>query len=302
LVGGSTVAVKSDVGMFNFWKYVHKYGAHWSLGMVSFLGLLLSRKDGPIAGGMRGLLTGGSAIDAGLVREFESRFGVPVRTVYGLTESSSIATCEFRDPTPRALGSSGRPLPLVDVRIVGESGDLLPADDPLSRRPGEIWISGPTIFDRYIADPEMTASRKRGAWLQTGDLGYFDNTGNLFVVDRLDSMLIVGGENVYPAEVERLCTQLPGAAQIVLTGVNNRIWGKELVLVYKAESGASPSTRKWHAILGSELASFKLPWRYVSIEELGLEEFPRKTNGKLDRQAIATALTALMPARYSKKE
>jgi acyl-CoA synthetase (AMP-forming)/AMP-acid ligase II len=291
LVGGSTVAIKSDVGMLRFWHYVAKYRASWSLGMVSFLALLLHAKDGPKGGTtMRGLLTGGSAIDAGLVHNFESRFGVPVRTVYGLTESSSIATCEFVDPQPRSLGSSGRVLPCCDVRIGPEPGDLAASDSPRSRTAGEIWISGPTVFERYIGDDALTQYRKRGEWLRTGDLGYFDEHGNLFVVDRLDSMLIVGGENVYPAEIERLCSILPGAAQIVLAGVEHAIWGKELVLVYKAEIGAAPDVAGWHRILVEHVAAFKLPRRYVAVQQLGFDDFPRKENGKLDRPAISGAL------------
>lgn len=296
LVGGSTAPVKSDVGMLHFWHYVAKYRAHWSLGMVSFLALLLSRKEPAEPGTeMRGLLTGGSAIDTGLIQAFEARFGVPVRTVYGLTESASIATCEFRDASPRSPGSSGRPLPIVDVRIRSDRGALAPSHDRASRQRGEVWISGPTIFDGYVGDPELTRARMSGNWLQTGDLGYFDDNGNLFIVDRLDSMLIVGGENVYPAEVERLATRLPGAAQVVLAGVDHKIWGKELVLVYKAPAGVRPETRMWRTILAEHLAAFKVPQRYVPIEELGVEEFPRRENGKLDRQALA----ALLKSRYT---
>lgn len=293
LVGGSTTAIKSDVGMLNFWRYVDKYRAHWTLGMTSFLALLLARPDGPGNWSeMRGLLTGGSVIDAGLIQQFESRFGIPVRTVYGLTESASIATCEHLDPEPRSIGSSGRVLPSCDVRIGPEPAALAASDDPSSRERGEIWISGPTIFDRYIADPKLTEFRKQDGWLRTGDLGYFDEYGNLFVVDRLDSMLIVGGENVYPAEVERLCMLLPGAAQIVLAGVDHAIWGKELVLVYKPAASVTPKVASWHRILAEHLAAFKIPQRYVALHDLGLTDFPRKVNGKLDRSAVAAAVRA----------
>jgi acyl-CoA synthetase (AMP-forming)/AMP-acid ligase II len=290
LTGGSTAAIKSDVGMLHFWHYLNKHRAHWCLVMTSFLALLLARKDSPAGWhAMRGLLTGGSAIDAGLIRQFECRFGIPVRTVFGLTESSSIATCEQLDPEPRALGSSGRALACSDVRIGNEAAPLYTWDQPGARERGEIWIGGPTIFDHYVGDAELTRFRIRDGWLRTGDLGYFDSTGNLFVVDRLDSMLIVGGENVYPAEVEKLCALLPGAAQIVVVGVDHPIWGKELILVYKATEESPPPLKAWHQVFTDELAAFKIPQRYVGLPQLGLTDFPRKENGKLDRQRI-TAL------------
>jgi acyl-CoA synthetase (AMP-forming)/AMP-acid ligase II len=141
----------------------------------------------------------------------------------------------------------------------------------------------------------LTLRRKHGGWLQTGDVGYFDGNGNLFVVDRLDSMLIVGGENVYPAEVEKLATLLPNAAQVLLAGVDHPIWGKELVLVYKADSDAQPSIALWHRILADQLSAAKIPQRYVSVRDLGLIDFPRKENGKLDRQTVALLVSTRLP-------
>jgi acyl-CoA synthetase (AMP-forming)/AMP-acid ligase II len=291
LVGGSTVAVKSDVGMLHFWHYADKYRANWSLGMTSFLALLLSRKDAPARPEtMYGFLIGGSVIDAGLVQRFEKRFGVPVRTIYGLTESTSISTCEWRDPNPRSPGSSGRPLPACVVRIMRHDGNLAAPGEPPFQMRGEIWISGETIFERYVSDPDLSVAKKRDNWLQTGDVGYFDEFGNLFVVDRLDSMIIVGGENVYPAEVERLCSCLPDAEQVVLVGIDHEIWGKELVLVYRARRGTDPDFGAWHRILTETISSAKLPQTYVDICDLGLGEFPRKGSGKIDRSAIANLL------------
>jgi acyl-CoA synthetase (AMP-forming)/AMP-acid ligase II len=179
---------------------------------------------------------------------------------------------------------------MCDVRVGKDVSSLAAPGDPSSREPAEIWIAGPTIFDHYVGDAELTRARKHDGWLQTGDLGYFDENGNLFVVDRLDSMLIVGGENVYPAEVEKQCTLLPGAAQIVLTAVDDSVWGKKLILVYKPEQGADPSINEWHRILVGRLAPFKIPQAYVSIHELGLTELPRKENGKLDRPALLNLL------------
>ncbi|HEY6927492.1 MAG TPA: class I adenylate-forming enzyme family protein [Steroidobacteraceae bacterium] len=298
LVGGSTAAVKSDVGMLHFWRYVRRYEAHWSLGMVSFLALLLSQpgSQGPEKP-MRGFLTGGSAIDAALIQGFERRFGVPVSAIYGLTESSSIATCEPLDSQSRSLGSSGPALPICDVRIGPELDRLAVAAEPAAQQRAEIWISGPTVFQEYLGDPELTRSVKQQGWLRTGDVGYFDASGNLFIVDRLDSMLIVGGENVYPAEIERLGALLPGAAQVVLAGIDHDIWRTQLVLVYKAVSPGTVSPAQWHRILAQHVAAHKIPQHYVAVEELGLPGFPRRANGKLDRQK----LTKLLKRKFARR-
>lgn len=289
MTGGSTVAIKSDVGMLKFWSYVNKYQVHWAFGMNSFLALLLSKPEGPKHPEiLRALLTGGSAIDGSLVERFETRFKVPIRTVYGLTETSSISTCEFLDPEQRSLGSSGRPLPTCQVAIDPQRN----TDETRSHRSqGEIWIAGPHLFEWYIGDMDLTLRRKHGGWLRTGDVGYYDENGNLFVVDRSDSMLIVGGENVYPAEIEKLGVLLPNAGEVIVTGVDHAIWGKELVLVYKVDGDASPSTAVWHRILAENLSAAKIPQRYVSISDLELEDFPRKANGKLDRPAIASLVS-----------
>lgn len=296
VAGGTTVAVQSELGLANFWHYVDKYRVTWSFVMTPFIAVLLSANSGPgAARTLRGLITGGSAIDGSMITRFEARFGVPVRTAYGLTETTSICTAESLDPTPRSLGSSGKPLPICEIRI--ESGsNQAPHRAPRSGpQLGEILVSGKNIFDSYIGNPDLTRMRKGDGWLHTSDVGYLDANGNLFIVDRVDSMLVVGGENVYPAEIENLCTALPGAAQVVLVGIDHPLLGKELVLLYRSESGVSPSMKVWHQILSREVSGNRLPHRYLPIQELGLSEFPETHVGKIDRRRLATLVTANSP-------
>ena len=294
IAGGSTIAVPSDTGVTRFWHYVDRYRATWSALIAPFLALLLAQNTGPSdPGAMRGIVTGGSAIDGPMVARFEARFGVPIRTAYALTETTSICTCEYLDPSPRSLGSSGRPLSICQVRVDSRSPHVETTGDNPGY--GEIFISGGNVFDSYIGDPGLTERRKQSGWLRTGDVGYLDENGNLFVVDRIDSMIIAGGENVYPAELENLCTYLPGAAQIVLAGVDHPLWGKELILVYKAQGGETPSIGVWRRILAEQVTAYKLPHRYVSIQNLGLNEFPKTPVGKLDRRALAALLSAASP-------
>jgi len=113
-------------------------------------------------------------------------------------------------------------------------------------------------------------------------------------------MLIVGGENVYPAEIEKLGTLLPGAAQIAVTGIFHKIWQTQLALVYKAIEGARVSLAHWHRILARSVAPHKIPQCYVCIADLGLEEFPLKSNGKLDRQQLSLLLAAHLANSHEK--
>jgi acyl-CoA synthetase (AMP-forming)/AMP-acid ligase II len=129
-----------------------------------------------------------------------------------------------------------------------------------------------------------------GGWLHSGDLGYLDEEGNVFVVDRLDAMIHVGGENVYPSEIENLSVLLDGVEEVVVTAIPDKILGAELVLVYKARDGYQPNPASWTEILAKHVSTFKIPKRRVPVEELGLETIPRAANGKLLRAEIQRAV------------
>lgn len=278
--GGANVCVRSDIAMLKFWHLVDRYELQWTLVMNAFLALLVQRPEMPQKGTMKAILSGGSKLKIDLVDAFENKFHVPVLQCFGLTETTSFSTTERVDRSEAGRGSAGRPLPGCSIRIVADG-----KDQPRGAE-GEILIAGGHVFSHYINQPDVTADKLRDGWLHTGDLGYMDDEGNVFIIDRIDSMVHVGGENVYPSEVENLSTLLPGVEDVVVTGIPSPILGAELVLVYKMQQGHAPQPARWTEVFAQHLSTFKIPKRCVAVEELGLDAIPRAANGKLLRARV----------------
>lgn len=284
--GGLHVSVRSDFAMLRFWNLVDQYELEWTLVMNAFLALLVQRPEKPKKGTMKGILSGGSKLKLDLVDSFEAKFGVPVFQCFGLTETTSISTTERPDRSEKGRGSAGKPLPGCKIRVVMDGKDMPRGQE------GEILIAGEHLFSHYINLPEVTAEKLRDGWLHTGDLGYMDEEDNVFIVDRLDSMVHVGGENVYPSEIENLSTLLDGVEDVVVTSLPDKILGAELVLVYKAQEGKTVNPASWTETFVQHLSTFKIPKRRVAVEELGLDAIPRAANGKLLRAKIKEAVNA----------
>jgi acyl-CoA synthetase (AMP-forming)/AMP-acid ligase II len=282
--GATHIAVRSDFAMLRFWDIVDRYELEWTVVMNAFLALLMQRPEMPRKNTMKGVLSGGSKLKLDLIDDFEKRFGVPVYQCFGLTETTSISTVELPGRTRASRGSAGKPVPGCEIRIVDGGADV-----PQGER-GEILIAGEHLFSHYLNLPDVTAEKMSGGWLHSGDLGYLDEEGNLFIVDRLDSMIHVGGENVYPSEIENLSVLLDGVEEVVVTAIPDKILGAELVLVYKARDGYAPDPASWTAMLAKHVSTFKIPKRRVAVEELGLDTIPRAANGKLLRGEIQRAV------------
>jgi acyl-CoA synthetase (AMP-forming)/AMP-acid ligase II len=284
--GATTTCVRSDLAMLRFWPLVDRHQPTWTLVVNAFLALLVQAPGAPSRPSLKGVLAGGSRLGADLIGSFESRFAVPVYQTYGLTETTSISTVELPGHPDRAVGSAGRPLSVCSVRIVQDGGE------PPAGEPGEIQVSGENLFARYLDQPELTAERVGDGWLRTGDVGYLDRMGNLFIIDRLDSMVIVGGENVYPSEVENLVPELDGVEEAVVVGVPDEIMGSRLVMVYRLRPGAEPEHARWRDVFVRHLSPFKIPERLLAVDVLGWEELPHATNGKVLRRRVQEAVLA----------
>lgn len=185
LAGGSTAAMTLEESERSLWAHVDKYRPSWVLTTPTVVSSLLSDSAEPVGESpSRGFLMIGHSLCCTLIRQFESRFGTSVRAVYGPTEAASVSTCELLDGAPRSIGSCGRPVPMCRVRIdtkCSGSASRRRGERPL----GEIWVSGANVFDHYVGDPELTRRRRIEGWFKTGEIGYFDEKGNLFVVDRI---------------------------------------------------------------------------------------------------------------------
>jgi O-succinylbenzoic acid--CoA ligase len=223
---------------------------------------------------LRCVLLGGSAAPPRLVEECVRR-GIPIAPTYGLTEATSQVTTLLPEETPRKLGSSGVPLPLTEVRIAAQAG-VAPAGEV-----GEIEIRGPTVFAGYIGGELRRPPALNDGWFRTGDAGYLDRDGFLHVVDRRDDLIVSGGENVYPAEIELVLRQHPSVLDVGVIGVADESWGSRPVaaVVWRGDRGRASVQLLDHC--RQYLPGYKIPDRFLFLSEL-----PRSPSGKLLRRAL----------------
>lgn len=214
--------------------------------------------------------SGGAAVPESLIRAVQAR-DIPMAQGYSLTEASAAGTVLLPKDALRKLGSAGLPVMHGRVRIGGDDDRPLPPGDV-----GEILIAGPQNMAGYWGQPEASAEALRNGWLHTGDLGRLDQEGYLYVVDRKKDMLISGGLNVYPAEIERLLAGLPGVTELAVIGVPDDRWGETPAVIAVGD----PAVVDGPAVLGAcegTLADFKVP-RYLVVRD---QPLPRNMSGKV---------------------
>jgi acyl-CoA synthetase (AMP-forming)/AMP-acid ligase II len=225
--------------------------------------------------------TGGADCPEAIRARFERKFGLPVLATYGLSEAPTVVAVDPRGG-PHSDGASGRPLPHLAVRIAGRSGETLPPGTT-----GEVCVA-PAPGDAryrlmlgYWERPDATAEALAGGELHTGDLGYLDAEGNLHLRDRKSLLVIRGGANVYPAEVERVLQEAPGVAACAVLGVPDERLGERVVAVVEPQQGAALDDEAVRAHCLAHLARYKVPERLVVVDRL-----PRNAMGKIVRAAL----------------
>jgi fatty-acyl-CoA synthase len=217
------------------------------------------------------LTCGGSAVPTRILNAYEER-GLSFSQGYGMTETSPGATSLSPAMTRAKQGSVGLPHFFTEVRIADENGRMVPRGTV-----GEIEITGPNVFAGYLGLPDATAAAfTADGWFRSGDLGYLDDDGYLFIADRLKDLIISGGENIYPAEVENLISDIEGVSGVAVVGVPDERWGEVPWAVVTVRDGADIDTETVRARLDGVLARYKLPKNVVVVEEL-----PRTASGKV---------------------
>lgn len=219
---------------------------------------------------LRGVLLGGAAAPIPLVERC-LRLGVPVLPTYGLTETSSQAATLRASDVPNHLGSSGQALPLTELRVT------LDGVECASGETGEIEVRGPSVFAGYLGEQP----RRPESWFATGDAGYVDDHGYLYVVDRRGDLIVTGGENVYPAEVERVLLTHPLVRDAAVVGVPDETWGARPVAAIAWAGGAGQAAIVLEEHCRLVLAPFKTPDRFLEVDEI-----PRSPAGKLLRRKV----------------
>jgi long-chain acyl-CoA synthetase len=223
---------------------------------------------------LRLAITGGAPMPLPVLHAFEHDFHVTVLEGNGPTEASPVA---YVNPErgPRKPGSVGLPLPGVEVRIVDADDRDVPPGEP-----GEILIRGRNVMKGYHHQPELTARVLRGGWLHTGDVGRRDEDGYIYIVDRIKDLILVGGLNVYPREVEEALAGHPAVAEACVVGAPDSLRGEEVVAFVVAR-GQRPPAAELIAHCRRLLANYKCPRRIVYLDEM-----PRNATGKADKQAL----------------
>ena len=222
------------------------------------------------------LTCGGSAIPASVLAAYDAR-GIEFANNYGMTETAPGATTLPRGQSRDKAGSAGLPHFFTDIRIVDPIGEVLPPGEV-----GEIQISGPNVIKQYWNRSDATRdSYADGIWFKSGDMGYRDEGGYLYVSDRLKDMIISGGENIYPAEVEAVIVELPQVASVAVIGVPDEKWGEVPRAVVTLREGAELTDDDVRAHLDGRLARYKIPKSVVFVEEM-----PRTASGKIRKAEL----------------
>ncbi|GLV57226.1 2-succinylbenzoate--CoA ligase [Dictyobacter sp. S3.2.2.5] len=227
---------------------------------------------------LRCVLLGGGPAPRPLLEDCASR-DIPVVQTYGLTESCSQAVTLSPADALRKLGSAGRPLLPVQLRIVDE-GVVVG-----SNQPGVICLKGPSITAGYDHRPEATATTIQDGWLTTGDVGYLDEEGYLYVLDRRSDLIISGGENIYPAEIEAALLTHPDVAEAGVCGQVDPQWGQVPIAFVHLHPGSTLTPTELITYASQRLARYKVPRAIYLTSPL-----PRNSSGKLLRRELPTLL------------
>jgi fatty-acyl-CoA synthase len=219
---------------------------------------------------LRTIGAAGAAVPIPTLRTWLDR-GVTMQQCYGMTEASP--GCTVLDPADaeRKVGSAGKPLFFTDLRVVRPDGTDADVDEV-----GEVAVSGPNVMAGYWQDPEQTAAVLRDGWYHTGDAGSLDADGFLYIRDRYKDMIISGGENVYPAEVESALLEFPEVVEAAVIGVPDPQWGEVGMAVVVTAGDTDPDPEELRLRLRGRLGAFKVP-KYVEFAD----ELPKTATGKI---------------------
>ncbi|MEE8445209.1 MAG: long-chain fatty acid--CoA ligase [Alphaproteobacteria bacterium] len=221
---------------------------------------------------LRVVTTGSSIVPLPLIRGFHAR-GLPVIQVYGSTETAPIATCLSRADAEAKIGSGGKAAMHCDMRLVDDAGaEVAPG------QPGEILIRGANVMREYWGNRAATAEALRDGWFHSGDIGHLDADGYLYIDERKGDMIISGGENIYPAELEAVLAECPEVAECAVVARPDERWGEVPVAVVAPRDGAAIDKQAVLGLFKGRIARFKHP-----KDVLFLDALPRNAMGKVQK-------------------
>lgn len=247
--------------------------------IASMFGAMSQQKRAnlPSLASLRLAVSGGEPLPANVTAAFRERFGVELLEGYGLTETSPVVACNT--PAHHRPGSVGRAIPGVSVAAVGAGGKPLPMGAE-----GELAVTGHCVMKGYRNQPEATAAVIRDGALYTGDIGRVDEDGFVFVTGRAKEMIIVGGENVFPREIEGVLISHPGVAEAAVVGRPDAVRGESPVAFVVAVDGAAPEAAELRTFCRQRLPGYKVPREVRLVADL-----PRGPTGKVIKASLPEA-------------
>lgn len=282
LVRGGTAVVIADTNPVVILDNILKHNITRTFIVPTLVRALIGEMDarGVRAPTLRGIHYGAASMDPALLERSVDRLGCRFLQYYGMTEISGTMTILGPDQhdasNPPLLRSVGKPLPGFAIAIRGPDTELLPIDTP-----GEIWVRGPSLLIEYWNKPEATKEALIDGWYRSGDGGRLDKDGFLFLTDRIKDMIVSGGENVYPAEVESVLRDHPAILDCAVFGMPHPKWGEGVTAALEIRPGHSVDPDEVIAYARKSLAAYKIPRRI----ELGVT-LPRTASGKVQRALI----------------
>ena len=246
---------------------------------------MLANVQMPPGMALRICVSGAAPLPLEVLKAFNENVGIPLLEGYGLSETSPVATFNPLHGEKKA-GSVGLPIRGVAFQIWNDAGEVLPAGEQ-----GEICIKGHNIMIGYWNNPEATAAAIKGEWFLSGDIGYLDEDGYLYITDRKKDMLLVNGINVYPRELEEVIYQFDGVKEAAVIGINDPRKGDLVIACVAPIEGAKIEDAALLAFLKDKLAAYKMPRRVIQMEAL-----PRNATGKI----LKTKLREIAVEKYAR--
>jgi acyl-CoA synthetase (AMP-forming)/AMP-acid ligase II len=291
LVAGGSLVLPQRFSTSQWWSLVEQHRPTWLNLVPTIVAYLLNGPELTPAQreavrGIRYARSASAPLPPEHQQAFEARFGIPLVEAMGLTECASVAFCNPMPPAQRRSGSAGLPLG-VEARVVDANGAALAAHER-----GEIQVSGANVMRGYHRPPPSTPPALTGdGWLATGDLGYRDDDGFYFITGRLKELIIKGGENIAPREIDEALLRHPGVLEAAAVGVPDREYGQQILACIVRKPGAQLDEPQIHAHALQELGRYKTPRYFRFVDEL-----PKGPSGKIQRMKLAESFAADAPA------